>query len=401
MSAAITNAAPDTSAIPQCHDLLCFSHLRWDFVYQRPQHLLTRFARERRVFYVEEPFYHAGAACLAISPRGDGLRVVVPHLPAGVDQAEAEALQRGLVDRLLADEGIERPIAWFYTPMAVGFADHLRPVVTVYDCMDELREFAFAPPELAAREQQLLRRADLVFTGGHSLYEAKRHQHHDVHPFPSGIDRDHFAAARDPQPESDYQTAIPRPRLGWFGVIDERLDLELLAGVADARPDWHIVMIGPVVKIDPATLPRRPNIHWLGARPYDELPAYIAGWDAAILPFARNAATRYISPTKTPEYLAAGKPVVSTSIRDVVRPYGEAGLVHVADTPAAFVAAVLAAQAGVCEAWLARVDAHLAGCSWDDTWRRMHALVSRAIGARAARTRRVAEAQALASPGGT
>lgn len=396
----MTAAAPDTSAIPQGHDLLCFSHLRWDFVFQRPQHLLGRFARERRVYYVEEPFFHAGAPYLAINPRSDGLRVVVPHLPGGVDQVAAEELQRALLDRMIADEGIDRPIAWFYTPMAMGFADHMRPIATVYDCMDELREFAFAPPELAEREQQLFRRADLVFTGGHSLYEAKRHQHHDVHAFPSGIDRAHFARAREPLPDPDDQAAIPRPRLGWFGVIDERLDLELLAGIADARPDWQIVMIGPVVKIDPASLPRRANIHWLGQRNYDELPAYLAGWDAAILPFARNAATRYISPTKTPEYLAAGKPVVSTSIRDVVRPYGESGLVGIADTPDTFVAAVLAAQANRDEGWLAQVDAHLAGCSWDDTWRRMHGLVARAVGARAARSRRVAEAPGLASLGG-
>jgi UDP-galactopyranose mutase len=230
-----------------------------------------------------------------------------------------------------------------------------------------------------------------VFTGGRSLWEQKRLRHPSVHCFPSSVDVPHFASAREMAPELGPemkrepadQAGIPHPRLGFFGVIDERMDLALLDSVARARPDWQLVMIGPVVKIDPAHLPKRPNIHWLGGKSYRELPRYIAGWDVALLPFAQNDATRYISPTKTPEYLAAGKPVVSTPITDVVRPYGEMGLAHIAQTPAEFVAAV---ERALCEDHVSRqrlADGWLSHLSWDRTWSRMHGLIQEVIAQRA------------------
>jgi UDP-galactopyranose mutase len=225
------------------------------------------------------------------------------------------------------------------------------------------------------REIELLRWADLVFTGGHSLYEAKRGQHRCIYPFPSSIDAPHFARARTIASEPDDQASIPGMRLGFFGVIDERMDLNLIESVAAKRPEWHIVLIGPVVKIDPASLPQLPNIHYLGMRTYDELPSYIAGWDVAMVPFARNDSTRFISPTKTPEYLAAGLPVVSTSIRDVVCPYGDAGVVHIADDPEEFIAAVEKALAEDPGQRLKLVDALLSQTSWSRTWGRMSELV--------------------------
>jgi UDP-galactopyranose mutase len=257
---------------------------------------------------------------------------------------------------------------------------HLRPLATVYDCMDELSAFKGAPRSLRENELALFERADLVFTGGHSLYEVKRDQHRNVYAFPSSIDAPHFAQARAAADEPEDQRDIPRPRLGFFGVIDERMDIELLDAVAQARPDWQLVMIGPVVKIDPAGLPRRANIHYLGGKTYAGLPAYLSGWDVALLPFARNESTRFISPTKTPEYLAAGKPVVSTPIRDVVRPYGEQGLVRVADTAEEFVEA--------CEAAMGET-------SWDQTWGRMNELVEDVVAARRAE---LAPRRALAAP---
>jgi glycosyltransferase involved in cell wall biosynthesis len=365
-------------------DLVCFSHLRWDFVYQRPQHLLSRAARTRRVFFVEEPVYDNGSARLEVGRRDCGVYVAVPHLPEGLRSGVAsEAVQADMVERLFRDYNIKDFVAWYYTPMALQFTRRLRPLATVYDCMDELSAFKGAPRFLRDREAELLGRADLVFTGGESLYEAKRDKHESVHCFPSSIDRAHFARAREEGEEPADQVQIARPRLGFFGVIDERLDAELLDGLAAARPDWQIVMIGPVVKIDPAALPRRPNIHYLGGKSYAELPAYIRGWDAALLLFARNEATRFISPTKTPEYLAAGKPVVSTSIRDVVRPYGEEGLVRIADRVDDFVAAAEAALGGGADRaeWLARVDEFLAGNSWDQTWARMSRLIEEAVAA--------------------
>ncbi|HEV2148090.1 MAG TPA: glycosyltransferase family 1 protein [Longimicrobiaceae bacterium] len=364
---------PQQQPAPRAPDLVCLSHLRWDFVYQRPQHLLSRFARERRVFFVEEPLYDTDTPYLAVDSRADGLHVVVPHLVRG-RWSEAEGTQRELLDTLLREHRVSEYLLWYYTPMALPFTDHLEPLATVYDCMDELSAFRGAPPAMLEHEAELLRRADLVFTGGQSLYEAKRDRHPGVHLFPSSIDAAHFARARNGAPDLPAQAALPHPRLGFFGVIDERMDLELLAGVADARPDWQLVMVGPVVKIDAADLPRRPNLHFPGGADYAELPAWIAGWDVALIPFARNESTRFVSPTKTPEYLAAGKPVVSTPIRDVVRPYGDAGLVRIAGTVPEFVAAVEAALEESPEArreWLERVDAFLAGSSWDLTWRGM------------------------------
>jgi UDP-galactopyranose mutase len=248
--------------------------------------------------------------------------------------------------------------------------------------MDELSAFKGAHPELKANENQLLKRASVVFTGGHSLYEAKQHQHENIHPFPSSIEKEHFATARTLSEEPADQKDIPHPRLGFYGVIDERMDIELLAGMAQARPDWHLVIIGPVVKIDPETLPTHPNIHYLGGKSYQELPAYLAGWDIAMLPFAINDSTKFISPTKTPEYLAAGKPVISTPIRDVVRPYGENGLVRIASNSEEFVACaeeIFSESSDVRTKWLSEVDAFLADNSWDNTLNEMLALIERAI----------------------
>jgi UDP-galactopyranose mutase len=357
-------------------DLICLSHLRWDFVYQRPQHLLSRCAKERRVFFVEEPTFDEGSARLDVSPRDCGVVVVVPRLPKTLEGSdELDSVQREMIDRLFEEHDIAEPILWYYTPMAMSWTRHLRAVATVYDCMDELSAFKGAPRSLKDREAELFKRADLVFTGGQSLYEVKRDQHKNVYAFPSSIDASHFAQARGVTVDPADQAEIPHPRMGFFGVIDERMDIELLDAVAAARPDWHLVMIGPVVKIDPADLPARENIHYLGGKSYSELPSYLAGWDVALLPFARNESTRFISPTKTPEYLAAGCAVVSTSIRDVVRPYGEQRLVHIADEPAKFVAAIEAAMNEDTAARMREVDAFLSQTSWDQTWGRMAELI--------------------------
>jgi UDP-galactopyranose mutase len=361
-------------------DLVCLSHLRWDFVYQRPQHLLSRFAVGRRVFFVEEPVFDDGQMRLDISRRDDGVYVVVPRLPRELHSTEAmDAVQQGMIDRLFAIHGIQDYILWYYTPMAIPWSRHLKPAAVVYDCMDELSAFKNAPPLLKYHEAELFSRADLVFTGGQSLYEAKREQHSNIYPFPSSIDAAHFAQARSVMNDPLDQMDIPHPRLGFFGVIDERMDIGLLDEVAAARPDWHLVIVGPVVKIDEAQLPRRANIHYLGGKSYKELPAYLAGWDVALLPFARNESTRFISPTKTPEYLAAGCPVVSTSIQDVVRPYGQLGLVHVADTAPEFVSAIEAAMKEDAKARLREVDGFLSQTSWDITWRRMADLIEDVI----------------------
>jgi UDP-galactopyranose mutase len=364
--------------------LLCFSHLRWEFVVQRPQHLMNRFARTAPVVIWEEPIdaEEGASPSLHIRPTADNPRVtlITPRLPQGGSEGQRDATLKALLDGYLA--GVPGDlVAWYYTPMMLPFSRHLTPVCTVYDAMDELANFRFAPPMLLELERELLERSDVVFTGGYSLYESKKQKHGNVHPFPSSVDRAHFAKARGTVSEPADQAAIARPRLGFYGVIDERIDLELIAAVADARPDWQLIMVGPVVKISEEELPRRANIHWLGGRSYDELPAYLSGWDVALMPFAINAATRFISPTKTPEYLAAGVPVVSTPIRDVKRHYERVAGVRIAGTADQFISgceAQLALRTSG-DRWLAEVDGLLSTMSWDITQARMAALIDEVI----------------------
>jgi UDP-galactopyranose mutase len=355
---------------------MCFSHLRWYFVFQRPQHLMTRFASERRVFFFEEPLFDAQRGHLQIHRDGD-VSVVAPHLPAAMeaDLRATNAAVSDLLQDLCREREIDHPVCWYYTPMALNFSRTLQAGAVVYDCMDELSAFQGAPRELLTLEEELFDRADIVFTGGHSLFEKKRGRHPRVYPFPSSVDVAHFAKARTIKQEPADQAVIPHPRMGFFGVIDERMDIGLLDAVAAAHPDWHLVMLGPVVKIAEDSLPKRPNIHYLGMKKYDELPAYLSGWEVALLPFAMNESTKFISPTKTPEYLAAGCHVVSTPVRDVVRPYGDEDLVAIGGTPAEFGDAIAIALAAPDPTWRARVDKFLSELSWDRTWADMRTLV--------------------------
>jgi UDP-galactopyranose mutase len=358
-------------------DILCLSHLRWNFVYQRPQHLLSRAASRQRVFFFEEPLHHDGEAFLEMRNEKPNLIVAVPHLPHGLDEAQTIEMQEMLLDELISTYRINNYLAWYYTPMALKFTKRLTPDLVVYDCMDQLSHFKFASPELPRLEQTLFKKADLVFTGGYSLYEAKRDMHPNVYAFPSSVDVPHFAKARTDSQLPEDMKAIKGPKIGYMGVIDERIDLELIEGIARMRPEWNLIMLGPVVKIDPANLPQLPNIHYLGGKGYDELPHYLASWDIGMLPFARNDATRYISPTKTPEYLAAGLQVISTSIRDVCKPYGELKLAAIADAVETFVFhAERMLEDGPLPEWKAKVDAFLSKVSWDKTFESMHDLIA-------------------------
>jgi UDP-galactopyranose mutase len=376
-TAAIHDGPPD--GLPP---IVCVAHLRWDSVFQRPQQLMSRFARDTPVLYLEEALESEEPRHLELRRVAPRLTVAVPRLPRAdfdAGPARVAASCRDLLDealgRWLGRDG-PRPVVWYYTPMAMPVAGHVDAELVVYDCMDELSAFAGASPEIKRLEQQLFGRCDLVFTGGRSLFEAKRAHHPRTHLFASSVDVAHFRQARAPGIEPPDMACLARPRIGYYGVIDERLDLPLLEAAAAATPQWQWVLVGPVAKIDPASLPRAANLHAVGARPYAELPAYLRAWDVAIMPFAINAATRFISPTKTPEYLAAGKPVVSTPVRDVVRGYGRSGLVRIAETPAAFVQAVQhALDEPDRDAFLARADALLAGQSWDRTQADMASLM--------------------------
>jgi UDP-galactopyranose mutase len=387
-SVACNLAAPAASEtiLRQTLPIICFSHLRWDFVFQRPQHLMTRAARDRQVFYWEEPLLveHRDAEIefsLDVRPLPSGVIVMTPLLSHELDQKSAVRAQRTMLNNMLEKYGIKAALFWYYTAQALSFSCDAPCSAIAYDCMDELSAFLGADPSLPALERDLLERATVVFTGGFSLYEAKRQQHRNVHLFPSGVDAAHFHPARQVLPEPSDQRAIPHPRLGFYGVIDERFDVSLVAMLAALRPDWHIILIGPIAKVDPATLPCAANIHYLGGKLYNELPAYLSGWDVALMPFALNDATRFISPTKTPEYLAAGRPVVSTPIVDVERQYGHLRGVWISATAASFEAAIKEALdlAGEPESWRNEADALLVAVGWDSIWNRMDAMIAQAL----------------------
>jgi len=354
-------------------NILCFSHLHWDFVYQRPQHLLTRFSKENNVYYFEEP--RNGISDFYEMNLEDNVFIVKMYLEDN-DEDRKMRLEK-LVNKVIADQNISSFLCWYYTPMALEYTSHLRPQVTVYDSMDELSAFRFAPPQLLTLEEELFKTADVVFTGGHTLYQAKKNRHQNIHPFPSSIDKYHFRAARYNTVDAPDQIHIPNPRFGFFGVIDERFDIEMLREVSARKPDWHFVIIGPVVKIDFNDLPRAENIHYLGPKKYSELPNYISHWDIALVLFALNESTEFISPTKTPEYLAAGIPVISTPIKDVIRPYGENNLVYIADSAETFIAcAEEELSKDSKKEWLKKADEFLANESWDNTFEKMNLLIN-------------------------
>ena len=349
--------------------IVCASHLGWDLVFQRPQHLMTRVARDSAVLYIEEPRDEdVTEPVLRRRTDASGVEIATPVLPHGT-RYRSQAI-RTLIDTAIAAFDAEELVLWIYTPMALDHVGHLSPDVMVYDCMDELTAFKDPPPGLAERERQLLARADLVFVGGRSLFEAKRGVNPAMYLYPSSVDAAHFATARDRLADPADQATLPHPRIGFFGVIDERMDLDLVARAAEVCPDVAFVFLGPVVKIDPASLPRAANLHWLGRKAYADLPAYLGHWDAGWMPFALNDSTRFISPTKTPEFLAAGLPVVSSAVPDVVRDYGLPGLVTITE-PDGVAAALRGALGPQDPGWSTKVAAHLAHLSWDRTWTEM------------------------------
>lgn len=357
-------------------NILCFSHLRWDFVFQRPQHLLTRWGKELPVYYIEEPIFgNFEVNFLKAKRYNDNITIITPHIQEHSGEKEIQLYLEDAIKKLISWNNITDYMFWYITPMAMPFTKNLNPKIVVYDCMDELSHFKGAHPDMVKNEALLLKFADVVFTGGHYLYEYKKDKHKNIHPFPSSIDQPHFESGLNCA-DPDDQVNLPHPRVGFFGVIDERLDIELLDGLAQKMPDVHFIMIGPVVKIDPAILPRHSNIHYLGQKSYNELPAYLGNWDIAFLPFAKNDSTRFISPTKTPEYLCCEKPVVSTSIRDVVVPYGEMGLVLISDTVNEFAAAIRKAlQMTGDRNWKKKVKQVLKSNSWDLTWMGMKKII--------------------------
>lgn len=372
------------------NNLICISHSPWDFVYQRPQHLMRRAAQTWRIFFVEEPRFEEKASVrLEVRKDKSGVLVVTPFLPSGSNEAEVHTQFAQLLEHLLEYHEVEDYTLWVYTPtllpalFTLSESGH-KPQLVIYDCMDEFASFRFESPELRERETQLFAWSDVVFMGGHSLYEAKCKQHVNVHPFPSSVEVDHFAKATlNPSEPHDLQT-IPHPRIGFIGMVDERVDAELLRHVAAERSHWHSIMIGPVVNISEDELPKGENIHYLGQKQYEALPDYLAHIDVAMMPFAVNDSTRFISPTTTPEYLAAGKPVISTPIRDVVRPYGEKDLVVIAETSDEFMAGLEQLIHEDQSQRQSRATTYVNRLSWDQTWQGMERCMTKALTAKQA-----------------
>jgi glycosyltransferase involved in cell wall biosynthesis len=373
---------------PLINDIICFSHLRWNFVHQRPQHLLSRFAKNARIFFIEEPIIYEGMDKIEINSPNENVYVVIPYLQSSLSTCAVER-QKTLLVMLFRQQVIKNYLFWYYTPQALTISDIFRPKLIVYDCMDELSAFKFAPAELKQKEKELFEQADIIFTGGQSLFEAKKNLHDAVYCFPSSIDKEHFGKARTCTKEPEDQASIRSPKIGFYGVVDERFDIELLRQVSDARPEWQFVIIGPIVKIDQATLPKANNIHYLGSKSYNELPLYLSGWDIATCMFARNESTKYISPTKTPEYLAGGKPVISTNIKDVADTYGKNELVYIVENAQEFIESAEKELAKKDKTvWLEQVDAFLLNNSWDITWASMMVLMRHKLNTKSASLQR-------------
>jgi len=374
-ASANASASSSTKKGDNMRTIVVFCHLRWDFVYQRPQQLLTQLAQFYHVVFIEEPIFTEGQSFLAYATPAPNVTVCQPHTAihgAGFHDDQLPSLRALLAELSFATD----PIVWFYTPMALPLLQQFHPYLVVYDCMDELAAFKNSPKQLLQRETALLKVADLVFTGGPSLYEAKRKRHPRTYCFPSSVDTIHFEQARDRNNSHPAHRDIATPRLGYYGVIDERFDAELLAYLADAHSSWQIVLVGPIVKIDPAALPQRANIHYLGQQPYKALPHFLAGWDICLLPFALNEATRFISPTKVLEYMAAELPIVSTAIADIAIPYGD--IVAIAHDGPNFVAACEAALAASEAEKIQRIQKMrvvVAATSWQQSADEMRALL--------------------------
>lgn len=315
----------------QGYDVVVFCHLRWEFVYQRPQHIISRLSRDRRVLFVEEPIGFSPeeentARRIDIS---DTLHVLQPRV------SDIESIGPLLKEYMKSDS---IAVGWFYSAAFSPLIDQIGFDSIVYDCMDELTLFKGAPKSLISQEKFLIGRADIVFTGGKSLFESKKDLHPNVHCFPSSVDQPHFAQALNGILMPEDIISIPHPIVGYFGVIDERIDLGLLSQTASENPTVSFVMIGPLAKIGEDELPRAGNIHYLGIKSYSELPNYLKAFDIAMMPFALNDATKFISPTKTLEYMAAGKPIISTRISDVVRDYSNC--VELVDSASGFKSAI-------------------------------------------------------------
>lgn len=358
-------------SICETSDLIVFSHLRWDFIFQRPQHLLTKFAKYRRVYYFEDPIYGmTDSPRLFLKETSEGVQVVIPYLPENIDEKAIEVELKYLVDELIFDENISKYTAWYCTPTSLPYTRHIQPETTIYDCLDEYH--------LEDLEAELMKKADLVFTAGLALFDGKKQNHDNIHSFPNSIDYEHFAQGRLQLVEPDDQVNIPRPRIGYYGTIDERFDLELLEQMARKRPEFQFIIIGPVKETIVDKIPRLSNIFYLEKKDYHTLPLYLSGWDCAMTPYMLNDHAKFNNPTKIIEFLAAGKPVVSTAINEMINAYADRKMVHIAFSPDEFLQCLEKAmeERNSDPEWINRIDSFLTVNTWEHTFTKMAQLES-------------------------
>lgn len=363
------NSRPQTGSFGQqlqYYDMIVFCHLRWQFVYQRPQHIISRMAETMKILYVEEPLhYNENETSGNLIVINEMLHVLQPNVPA------IEAIA-AILPEFVKNKNIG--VGWFYSASFCPLLETLHFDTLVYDCMDELSLFKGAPEHLINQEKYLMAHADIIFTGGKSLYESKKQFHNNVHCFPSSVDESHFAQALNGISIPSDIGDIKMPIVGYYGVIDERIDLEMLQESARKMPEVSFVMIGPVAKIDESDLPKEENIHYLGMKSYNELPHYLKAFDIAMMPFALNDATKFISPTKTLEYMAAGKPIISTKIMDVVRDYSDC--VSLVETDTDFCEAVQSINDKTDHtAMKTNYETILKNTSWDNTTAQMKSII--------------------------
>jgi glycosyltransferase involved in cell wall biosynthesis len=354
---------------PLEYDMIVFCHLRWDFVYQRPQHVIHRMSEQYRILFIEEPIpFDADEEKTAeLTIISNNLHILKPRVHTIADI-------KYVLPVYVANTTVA--YGWFYSSAFVYMLNELKFETVIYDCMDELTMFKHASELLKAQEIYLLSEADVVFTGGKSLYESKKQVHDNVHCFPSSVDQKHFAQAMNGIPLPADLPVNGKPVVGYYGVIDERIDLNLLQTVAKKMPDVNFVMIGPVAKIDEADLPSGENIFYPGMKTYNELPAYLKGFDIALMPFALNDATKFISPTKTLEYMAANKPIVSTPIYDVVRDYKDSvAVISNADECVQAIRDILNHSAAEQKKRQQQFEVILNNTSWDKTVKSMQEII--------------------------
>jgi UDP-galactopyranose mutase len=358
-------------------DLICFSDLSWNTDFKRAEQLMTKFAKQQRVFFLEDlvevetehPF-------LLGNTLSGGVKIYIPHLPIGLPKNKIDETIKFLLDELIAKENIINFISWYYNPMALAYSQHLKAKCIIYDCIKEVSLIKNPDAELMKLESDLLKNADLVFTDGITLYEQKKNKSSNIYTIISSIDREHFAKCTS-TPDPIDQAGIPHPRLGYYGVINNQLDLDLLSSIADNLCEWQFIILATEDIFEMENSPKQSNVHFLGKKQYKDLPCYLSGWDVVMLPFAKNETTKFLSPTITSESLAAGKPIVSTSIKCVVHPFGEQGLVYLADNSESFAEnAKIAYISKENLDWKMKADHFLNENSWENTWKKMNDLIA-------------------------